>query len=266
MIIMRSFQALTLGLLLVQGKPQDIGRLLEDLGSDSIEKRESASFALRELGEKARSALEDAKGSKDPELAGRVGDLLSELSPGGKLRRIQELSNGLSKGRIQFKTTATYPKAKTVTQVQVEGSLWIDDAGKLSISYGLKGAPNPLTKAIDFNTRILKAMVVIGSIPTLEICFDTRERGLGDEAFATFEASITTASIAFGKADSVGDVLNYTLEYRADYDPIVPRGEVFKGTVKLWYEKRTNRLLQRELRSDDVVITESYSQWNVGTR
>jgi HEAT repeat protein len=63
-------------IVLFQGDP---GREVERLRSDSIEEREEAEKALKELGPKAIPALERAAGDVDPEVAQRVRTLLSAI-------------------------------------------------------------------------------------------------------------------------------------------------------------------------------------------
>jgi non-ribosomal peptide synthetase component F len=53
--------------------------LVRALGSDSFREREAAQYALARLGGGARPALEGARGSPDPEVRRRAGELLAAL-------------------------------------------------------------------------------------------------------------------------------------------------------------------------------------------
>src|SRR5262249_28480172 len=74
-------------LLLLPGRPAcaelpdsaEIGRLIQQLGSDSFKEREAATKRLGEIGESAASALRHAAKSPDPEVRQRAEGLLVAL-------------------------------------------------------------------------------------------------------------------------------------------------------------------------------------------
>jgi hypothetical protein len=71
-------------------KPEQVGRLIEDLDSDSFAMREKATQELGELGELAEPDLRRALNSRvSPELRKRVGRLLDRLGPAPSPERLR---------------------------------------------------------------------------------------------------------------------------------------------------------------------------------
>jgi hypothetical protein len=67
---------------LEQAERDRVEALIAKLGSDSFDERDAASYALREIGLKARTLLEAAKkGTTDPEIALRAARLVNEFKP-----------------------------------------------------------------------------------------------------------------------------------------------------------------------------------------
>ncbi len=71
---------LTSGLLSAQGKePADLGKLVEDLASESFQTREQATEILWEAGEEALAQLRKASVASDPEMSLRATELLEKI-------------------------------------------------------------------------------------------------------------------------------------------------------------------------------------------
>ena len=102
--------------------PDEIHRLVGQLGSDSVVEREDATAQLRALGDEAVPALDRAALSSDPEIAGRARELVAVLAP-HRADVAREMSHLLghacaSFGRGRLEACAAY--AETLLKIDPE--------------------------------------------------------------------------------------------------------------------------------------------------
>ena len=136
---------LTSGLVSAQGEePADIGKLVEDLASDSYQTRQQATEVLWEAGEEALVQLRKARVAADPEMSLRAAELLEKIelritpdTPAsilGLIRRYQEAPvnqkvnflNELKRNKAYFQVLKLYsmedrPEVRAVLAPVIEG-------------------------------------------------------------------------------------------------------------------------------------------------
>jgi len=235
---------------------QDVRKAVEGLKSDDVKIREEAARKLRDYGSSAESELKKLASEGDLDSAGRARALLAELTPEGQFRRIIETAESAVSLTISVKSDSTFKDAPVVKRLQTEMSLATTE-GQAKLTYEIKGIGQPIKRTEKLEDGLIRALVTIGSTPTLELAFDFRKEGMRQERFLSFVKSLKVSEFAVAPRDSFGESITYKAAYT---HPTDESREVVNST-RLWLDRKGCRITRREVKYEEVHTIETYSEW-----
>lgn len=119
-------------LLLVQDKSAE--QIIEQLRSDKVEVRDSASRELRKLGEEARLQLQKVAEAADQELAGRARILLDALDSDAAERVFRKIENTVLRAKSARVTFTGVGKLSPDITLEEKGTLLLKEGGKVHLA------------------------------------------------------------------------------------------------------------------------------------
>jgi hypothetical protein len=254
--------------LVLQEKPsQRVRDLIEKLGSEKIEDRESAAKALVSYGKSALPALEEAIMREDKELSSRargiVESIMDQLAP-DTLGQIEQALSQAKTIRVIYKSLGEVRFKEGTTKLMGQGAVLLKESRKLRLEVEYNGVgyePGERSSAIvlSIGDRLKRKE------PGKEWIESPLPANL-TQTFAILLTRVGTVSLNemglghAGETDDVGkryqisDVHSCLRDEKGDSLTFKVKDTKEPGTIeecRLWYDAKTFRLIQRKWKVKD---------------